>query len=159
MSWPLRGMRSGVASRPAQRVLRVRQAHTYAADTVQVARICCRLAELAPQPGQVHVDRPVASAVGLAPHVRQQLTLRNHLSGSLRESEEEIELLARQVDRHPIESDLARPRVDGQTAYDQRALGDRGATSAKNRTQPGVDLLDAEGLDDVVVGASVQGLH
>src|SRR5450756_1194845 len=87
MSWPLRGMRSGGASVPARRSVRGRQAHTHAPNTVQVARICCRLAELAPQPGQVHVDRPVATPVGLAPHVREQLTLRNHLSGSLRESE------------------------------------------------------------------------
>ena len=134
------------------------KAHTHAADTVQVARIRRGLAELAPQPGQVHVDRPVASSVGLAPHVGEQLTLRDHLSRPLRQGQQQVELLARQVDRHPVETDLARPRVDRQAAHHQRAFGDGGATSTKNRTEPGVDLFDPERLDHVVVGATVQGL-
>ena len=57
-----------------------------------------------------------------------------------------------------VETDLARPRVNCQTAQDQGAFSDRGAGPSKNGTKPGIDLRDSEGLDDVVVRATVQGL-
>src|ERR1035437_7809885 len=133
------------------------KANTHAADAVQVARDRCRLAELAPQPGQVHVDGPVTSAVGLTPYVRQQLTFGDHLPGPLSQGQQEVELLARQVNGQLVKADLAGQRVDPETTHDQRSLRDRGAAAAKNRPQPGFDLPDPERLDDVVVGAPIQG--
>src|SRR5665647_2468813 len=105
MSWQPRAVISAGASAPVRRLVRRRKPHAYAADTVQVSRIRCGLAELASQPGQVHVDGPVASSVTLAPHVRQQLTFRDHLTRPLRQGEQEVKLLARQVDWHSVQVD------------------------------------------------------
>src|SRR5450631_278030 len=131
---------------------------THAADAVQVAGFGGRLAELAPQPGEVDVDGTVPSAVRLAPHVGQQLTLGDHLSRALGQGQQEIELLARQVEGLLVKADLTGEGVDRQTTHDQWSFNDCGATAAKNRAEPGFDLLDPERLDDIVVGAAVERL-
>src|ERR1035437_123058 len=96
----------------AQVAIWCRKPNTHAAYTVQIARGRCRLAEFATQPGQVHVNGSVTSAVRLTPHVRQQLAFGAHLPGPLGQSQQEVELLARQVNRQLVEADLACQRVD-----------------------------------------------
>jgi len=56
-----------------------------------------------------------------------------------------------------VEADQARSRVDRQTAHDQGTLGDLRAAAAKDRAEACFDLLDPERLDDVVIGATIQG--
>jgi hypothetical protein len=109
MSWQQQAMRSDGASMTTRRVGRGCKAHAHATHTVQVARSRCRLAELAPQPGEVNVDGPVATPVGLAPYIGEQLALRDHLFGALRQGQEQIKLLTRQIDWQPVNTDLARP--------------------------------------------------
>src|SRR5665647_2281491 len=156
MSWQPREVLSVDASAPVRRLVRRRKPHAYAADAVQVTRIRRSLAELASQPGQVNVDGPVASSIALTPHVGQQLTFRDHLARPLCQGQQEVKLLARQVDWHSFEVDQAFSRVDLQATHHQRAFNDGGAAATKNRTQSGFDLLDPERLDDVVVGTGVQ---
>src|SRR5664280_2993361 len=111
--------------------VRGREPNTHAAHTVQVAGVCGSLAKLAPQPGKVHVNGSVAAAVGLTPHVGQQLALGDHLTSALRQGKQEVELLTRQVDGRPVEADLARQWVDGQPTHNQGALGYRRAAAAR----------------------------
>src|SRR5680860_114215 len=140
MSWPPRAVISVGASAPVRLLVRRREPHAYAADAVQVARIRRGLAELASQPGEVNVDGPVAPAIALTPHIRQQLTFRNHLARPLRQGQQEVKLLARQVDGHSVQVDQAFSRVDLQAPHHQRAFNDGGAAATKNRAQPGFDL-------------------
>src|SRR5665811_225501 len=157
MSWPPRAVISVGASAPVRLLVRRRKPHAYAADTVQVSRIRRGLAELASQPGEVNVDGPVASSITLTPDVRQQLSFCDYLTRPLRQGQQEVKLLARQVDWRSVQVDQAFSWVDLQAPHHQRALNGGGAAATKHRAQPGLDLFDPEWLDDVVVGAGVQG--
>src|SRR5512139_1825936 len=98
MWWPRSATRSAGAS--ARAVVRgVDQPDADAAHGVQVARLGGALAELSPQPRQVHVDGAVAAAVRLLPHLREQLALGEHLTGPRRQRHQEVELLAGQLQR------------------------------------------------------------
>src|SRR4051812_9908639 len=79
---------------------RSRRCHQPNADTahaVQVARLCRALAELAPQPGQVHVDSAVGAAPCELPHLAEQVALADDLTGAAGEREQQLELLASQL--------------------------------------------------------------
>src|SRR5665647_1226416 len=117
MSWQPRVVISVGASVPVRRRVRRCQPHAHTADTVQIARIRGGLAELAPQPGQVYVDGSVASSIALTPHVRQQLTFRDHLAWPLRQGQQEVELLARQVNWQSVQVDLSFFRIDLQATH------------------------------------------
>src|SRR5690606_908749 len=67
-------------------------AHPDTADGVQVARFVRGFAELAAQPGQVHVDRFVGTAVGQLPHLGQQLALADHFTGACGQVVQQSEL-------------------------------------------------------------------
>src|SRR4051812_34400982 len=98
MWWPRPGWRADDARRRASGLAGRSQPHSDAPAAVQVAGLGGGLAELAAQPRQVDVDGAVAAAVRLAPHLREQLTLRHHLAGSLGQREQQVELLAGQLE-------------------------------------------------------------
>ncbi len=82
---------------------RVDQLHPDPAHAVQVARAGRRLSQLPAQPRQVDVDGPVGASPRLLPDLGQQLALRDDLPRPGRQGEEEVELLAVQLDRFTVE--------------------------------------------------------
>ena len=68
---------------------------------MEVARLGRGLAQLAPQPRQVDVDGPLGAAVRLLPDVGQQLALGDHLARPRGQGEQQVELLAGQLERLP----------------------------------------------------------
>src|SRR3954454_1701971 len=102
-----RARRPTSSRRPAGRcvdasvVVGLGAADAHAADGVQVARLRGGLAELAAYPGQVHVDRAVTAAVRLLPHLGEQGALGDHLAPAAGEGEQQVELLAGEVDLRP----------------------------------------------------------
>ena len=124
-----------------------------------MTRLRGRLAELAPQPRQVHVDRPVGTAVGLLPHLRQQLALGHDLPATRGEQGEHVELLARELQHPIVQGRRPGALVDHQPTHPR----DRGRQVPPAPAQDGADarchVVGAEGLDDVVVGAAVQSTH
>ena len=95
---------------------RVDQADPDPAHAWQVPRLGRRLAELAAQPRQVDVDGALGAAVRLLPHVGQQLALGDHLAGARRQRQQQVELLARQLQRLAGEGGRAGALVDDQLA-------------------------------------------
>src|SRR6202042_607710 len=75
--------------------------HADAAYRAQVPRLGGRLAELAPQPRHVHVDRLVIT-VGLVPHLGEQFLPRDHHAGPGGQVGEQVELAARQLERASV---------------------------------------------------------
>ena len=65
----------------------------------RTVRIELRVAELAPQLRDVDVDGARAAGVGHPPDEVEQLLAREHDAGMLEEAREQVELLARQLDR------------------------------------------------------------
>nr|BFE73853.1 hypothetical protein GCM10020092_071540 [Actinoplanes digitatis] len=124
---------------------------------MQIAWRLRGLAELAAQPGQVHVDRLVRAAVRHLPNLGEQLPLRDHLPRAGREVVQQVELARREVQLRAVQRGRPGTGVDPQPAD-----GDRGrflpdlAASAQHRPDPGVQLRGRERLDHVVVGARVQ---
>ena len=88
--------------------------------TVQVARLGRGLAQLATQPRQVDVDGALGAAVRLLPDVGQQLPLRDHLARPRGQREQQVELLAGQLQRLAREGRRAGALVDDQVADPDR---------------------------------------
>ena len=80
------------------------------------------------------------------------------LSGLLREADEKVELLRRQVGVLSANDDAMLRNVDEEVAGfdDLRGFCTGCAAAAQLRANAGLQLLDAEGLGDVVVGACVE---
>src|SRR5262245_19699890 len=137
--------------------LRSGQLDADTADAVQVPRLGRALAELAPQPGQVDVDRPVATAPRQLPHLGENFALRHHLPGLAGQCQQQVELLAGQFDGATVDGDLAAARVDPQPADHEGGLGPvRRTGTPQHRADPGVQMRCGERLDHVVVGARVE---
>src|SRR5271168_1326857 len=87
--------------------------------------------------------------------------MREDLSGVLRQTDKKVELLWRQVGVLAAYYDTMLRNIDKEVARvdDLRTLraGDRAA--AQLCADAGLQLLNAEGLGDVVVGACVEGFH
>ncbi len=108
---------------------RVHQAYADPADALEIARLGRRLAELAAQPRQVHVDGPVGAAVGLLPHLDQQGALADDLAGALGERQQQVELPPGQLELLAGQGGGAGRLVDQQLADPDR-LGRRAAVGA-----------------------------
>ena len=127
---------------------------------MKVAGLGRGLTELASQPGQVHVDGAVAATPRLLPHVGQQLVLGHHLAGPPGQGEDEVELLARQVDAVLAEPDLTAARVDPELTHLDGVVGSclSGGAPSEYGPDAGLDLRGPEGFDDVVVRTGVEQL-
>ena len=138
---------------------RCHQPDADAAHAVQVARRGGGLAELAAQPRQVDVDGAVRTAPGQLPDLAEQIALADDLAGAAGQREQQLELLAGQLDRTAVDGHLVAAGVD-----DEPADGDhRVLVGASHPPQHGpdarVELRGGERLDHVVVGAEVEHAH
>ena len=119
---------------------------------------CGRLAELAAQPRQVHVDRAVRAAPGQLPHLAQQVALGHDLAGAAGQREQQLELLAGQLDRPAVDGHLVAAGVDRRPPT--VIIGSSSVRpAAQHGPDAGVELDGGEGLDDVVVGADLEQPH
>ena len=133
----------------------------HAAHGVQVAGLGGGLAELAAQPRQVDVDRLVGAAVGLAPHLGEQLAPGHHLGRAAGEVGEQVELEAGQLERLAVEGGRRAGRgrpARSPTTMAARPSSPRPGRSAQDGPDAGVELGGGVRLDDVVVGAGVEQL-
>ena len=125
------------------------------AHRVQVARRARALAQLAAQPREVRVDRLLGAAVRLVPDLGEELLLGDDGAAVARQVEQEVELLAAQLERLTGERRGARRGIDHEVGD-----LDRGRAVAREppqqRSDAGVDLLGRERLHDVLVGAGVE---
>ena len=103
------------------------------------------------------VDGALAPAVDLLPHLGQDLALGHDLTDAAREQEQQVELPAGQLDRDAVDRHLARGRVHDEAADDEPVLTLRRGRATEHGPHPGLELVDGEGLEDVVVGPGVQG--
>ena len=90
---------------------------------MQVARLGRRLPELAAQPRQVDVDGPVGAAVRLPPNLGEQLALGDHLARPVGQGEQQVELLAGELERRSVECRGAGALVDDEVADPDRLAG------------------------------------
>ena len=123
--------------------------------------------ELLAQPvdvlGHGRLGLPVA---GRIPDRLEQLGPGEHLPWRGHEELEQVELLCREGQLLAVEVHLAALRVEPQPAVDEAVLGRRpGVVGRGDRRapepdpDPGHELSVEEGLDDVVVGAELEGQH
>jgi hypothetical protein len=89
---------------------------------VQVTRPGRRVAELAPQPTQVHVDGPAGARLGLVPYRQGQFAARHHLTGAGGENTQHVEFAARQVERGAVEPRQAPLPVEPHAADREDAI-------------------------------------
>lgn len=125
---------------------------------MQIDRIGSGLAEFAPQPRQVHVDRPVAAPVGLTPHLGEDLAFGDDLADPLGEQMQEVKLLAGQLDRYSVQGHLATGRRHDQAPDDDRCGRGVMSGSAQHRPDACLELVATEGLDEVVIGTQIKSL-
>ena len=105
----------------------------------------------------VHVDRPGAAGVLVAPHVGQQQVAREHAAAMLDEVLKQQELLRRQLHVLAVHLDGVPIGVDGQRPVAQRRRPAGCALDpAEQRGDAGGQLARAERLGDVVVGAQLE---
>src|ERR671922_2992536 len=81
------------------------------------------LAELAPQLGDVDVDRSCAPGVRHAPDLVEQLVAADHDARVLEQHRQQVELLGRQLDGMPVDGDLTGVAVQDHVVERQHVLG------------------------------------
>ena len=97
------------------------------------------------------------------PHTRSKITSRrHHLAGVAQEELEQRELGARELDLVAVADNVAGQRVEREVEERERGRlarrrGER--LAAEQRPQPGEELLERKGLDEVVVRAGVEPRH
>src|SRR5581483_580922 len=102
---------------------------------VQIAWRGRRLTELAAQPGQVDVHGAVGAAPRELPDLAEQVALADDLAGPAGQGEEQLELLAGQLDGAAVDRDLVAAGVDDEVAdADHRVL-----VGAAGAAQDGAD--------------------
>src|SRR5205814_6028882 len=109
------------------------------------------IAQLAPELGDVHVDGARAAGIRHPPHEVEQLLAREHDARVLEEAREQLELLARQLDRRAGDRHVARV-----APQDDVAGGEHGVLAAllgapEDRLDARRELARRERLRDVVV--------
>src|SRR5438093_9105395 len=87
-----------------------------ASDRLDEPRRLGIVSELAPQAGDVHVDHAVVAEPVRTPDQLEELRAREHHPRPRGQRLQEIELQPRQLDLHAVHVDLARVRVDDDTA-------------------------------------------
>jgi hypothetical protein len=122
---------------------------------VEVATVAEFFAEVADGDAEV---LGLGGGVG-APDGVEQLAVAEDLAGTVGHVEEQVELLGGEVDVGAADGDAVVGDVDGEVA-DVDGLGGggiEGSLAAELGADAGLELLDVEGLGDVVVGAGVEG--
>jgi hypothetical protein len=123
---------------------------------VQVAGLVGGLPELAPQPRQVDVDGLVATAVGLVPDRREEVSPGHDLPGMAGEVLEEVELLAREVDAFAVQRGHPAGAVDDEATDGNRGCLGTALDPAEDGSEPRREVFGGEGLHHVVVGTRVE---
>src|SRR5690242_19802930 len=148
---------TGAARMPAAAVLRLQRDEPVAHVAYRTDQRLVLGAELGPQPPHVHVHRPGAAEVVIAPHLLQQVGPGEDPAGMLCEEFQQLELLEREI-QHPA----AQPRavgglVDGEVAGADlvRRRWRQAGLPADGEPQPGLDLRRPGRVEDHVVGAPV----
>jgi hypothetical protein len=106
------------------------------------------------------VDAEVFGLVGVGtPYGMQERAMGENLSGVLGEDDEEVELLGRKVGFLAADEDFVLGNVDDEVSYgdDLLGLGCGCGAAAELGADAGLQLLDAERLGNVIVGAGVEG--
>ena len=107
----------------------------------------------------MHVERLGRAEPVLVPDVGHQVLARDHPAGVAHQPHEQVELLAREVERRAVEHDAACAGIEPQPADLHRRLERRGrvaAAAAQHRADARDHLGGAERLDHVVVGAQLE---
>ena len=148
------------ASGSVTRRLRFGQRVADAVDRQHVAGSGHVRLELAAQVLDVPVDRPLVRLQAEAVDRVEQLPAREHAPGLAREGGEELELGRRQGDGPATHGDPMPPQVELEVADDE-PLGRSGGVlgPAEDGPDAGDELLRAERLDHVVVGAELEAGH
>ena len=112
--------------------------------------------DLGAQPLDVHIDQPGIGGVLVAPHLFEELLASEHLPGSARQCDQQIELEGRQADLGLPAANLMAGDVDVEVAgtHVLRVAAVGGA--AQTGAHTGQQLLGLEGLGDVIVGPRLQ---
>jgi hypothetical protein len=83
----------------------------------------------------------------------------NTRPGSLYQQLEQTDAFGRQLDLGAGEADRKRPRIEREVSGDERPAHGPAGVPPVQRGEAGLDLLQREGLDQVVVGAQVEALE
>src|SRR4051812_26904780 len=116
-----------------------------------------RVAELAPQPADVGVERLRRAPPVLVPDRRHDLVARDRLPGAADEQREEVELLRRELELAAVAPRPARARVDPHPG--DLALAAAVPAAAQQRPHTRAQHRQRERLRQVVVGARVEPGH
>ena len=126
---------------------------------MDIPGLSSRLAELLPEPRQVHIDGLVGASVRLVPHLGQELALAHHPAGPLDQVDQQLELSCRELQLPTLEHDLLRVEINGNLPnFDGPLMGIR-TRSSQDRTNSGLEVLRRVRLHDVVVGTRVEQSH
>jgi hypothetical protein len=108
----------------------------------------------------MHVNGLVGATVRQSPYVREQFTLRDHLTRAHGQVVQQVELAPGQVELPVVQRCLVRLSVQAEPAYDDRLAAPElvSCRSPQYGPDPGLNLADAERLDQVVIGARVEHL-
>lgn len=82
-----------------------------------------------------------------------------HLAGMAQEELEQQELCAGQLQPAVTAPDLVGPKIEGEIGESQALARTCHLAAAQQGSQPRQELLEGEGLDQVIVGAGVQAIH
>src|SRR5581483_8689676 len=115
-----------------------------------------RVVELAPQLRDVHVHGAGAARVGHAPDEVEQPLAREHDPRVLEEAREQVELLARQLDRLAAHRHLARVAAEDDVPRREDDVLGAALGATQDRLDPRRQLARRERLRDVVVGAELE---
>src|SRR5215510_9218473 len=113
------------------------------------------LAELGPEPADVHVDGPGPAVVLVAPDTGQQLLPREHLPRVRREEPQQLVLHVRQVQRAVAHGRLVRLEVQHEVSVlddlgSARAPGAPSQMTQPRLELPGMERREAEVVEDVL---------
>src|SRR5579875_987571 len=114
------------------------------------------VAELAPELRHVHVDGAGPARIRHAPDEVEQAFPGEDDAGVLEEAGEQVELLARQLDRPAGDRHLAGVAAQHDLARRQHLVLDAPLGAAEDRLDPGGELARRERLRDVVVRAELE---
>src|SRR3989442_15881490 len=112
-----------------------------------------------PQPAHEHVDDVRLRIEVVFPHVRQDHSLRDDLTGIAHQVLEQREFARPQIDRLAISRDAARQKIEYQILDRQRGRLGRAAGSPHERLHASEELCESKRFGQVIVAACLQALH